>query len=277
VRTCLAILPLIGTHVNKLLKSQNVHLRKGLGLPMSLATAVLHTVANVEDWETRMVCLRAKWIRLTREKTMLELERGGRGRKRPKNMDFMISRVLWDWANIPYAYRKNECMAIRPRLQQKIDEIEIIVKSIGSKGKRKYGPRERLAKAIRSWRQGQKKQATLLASTKYPAIQWGFAMLLGRIHHVGHQALRRLILYAGRRWPLRPQACFLCKRPFMGWRHFETHVEALDAPSYAELDAWFLEATRSVSSKDVPAHLLEQTVEKIRAGVYKYTSCWLKQ
>ena len=68
----------------------------------------------------------------------------------------------------------------------------------------KFPPKKTLAKAVRSWRQGEKKQAARHARAKYPALHWMLGMLLGNVHHLGHQVIRWLILYVGRRWPGRP-------------------------------------------------------------------------
>ena len=101
-------------------------------------------------------------------------------------------------------------------------------------------PKKTLAKAVRFWRQGEKKQAARKARANYPALHWMLSMMLGNVHHLGHQVIRWLILYVGRRWPVQPSPCRLCNGTPRGWQHFEAHVEALGAPSYAELDSMFL-------------------------------------
>ena len=102
---------------------------------------------------------------------------------------------------------------------------------------------------MRSWRQGEKKQAARKARANYPALHWMLGMMLGNVHHLGHQVIRWLILYVGRRWPVQPSPCRLCNGTPRGWQHFEAHVEALGAPSYAELDSMLFGACKAFSEE----------------------------
>ena len=150
--------------------------------------------------------------------------------------------VLGAAAHPSHGYKAKDCLKASPSLQLKMTQIEIIEKTTG-KGS-KFPSKKTLAKAVRSWRQGDKKQAARHARAKYPALHWMLGKLLGKAHHLGHHVARWLVLYIGRRWPGRPRPCRLCNGTSRGWQHFEAHVEALGAPSYAELDSmlWGLQS-----------------------------------
>jgi hypothetical protein len=131
--------------------------------------------------------------------------------------------------------------------------------------------------ALRMWRQGEKAKQVALLKPKNVALHRGMCRLLAAVFIAcGPTLLKRIVLYVGRRWPVKPIPCWICGVA-KSWKHYECHCEELGTLSYSEVDAMLGDAAKHAHRVKQMSELtlsVRATIEDVSDTLDKYMSLW---